>query len=305
MKEKILAILLLTISGLLGLITLYRHGPSVYLEKTNLSAFCGDTAYDHIRDLVALGPRTIGSESVRRARDQISAHLQGLGLEVIRDRFRVEHFGQEYAMENIIAVVPGRTTDIIALGGHYDTKDIPGANDGGSSAGLLMEMARILPRGFLNHTVWLVFFDGEDSGDSVETMFYGSRHLAARVKAERRNISWMIVVDMIGDRNLKILRDANSDPLLADYIWSRARALGYRRYFAESTKRVIDDHLPFVEIGVPSCVLIDFNYGPWNSYWHTAKDDMDKIDPRSLKIVGDVVYHVIIGLDRGDVHRNG
>ena len=189
------------------------------------------------------------------------------------------------------------------MGGHYDTKDIPGANDGGSSTGLLLEMARVLANESLEHTVWIIFFDGEDTGDGWDTMFYGSRHMAGELEKEERLPDWLIIPDMIGDRNLKVKRDRNSDDGLLNYIWEKAGELGYGQHFDGSTIMVLDDHVPFMNVGVPSCVLIDFEYGPLNSYWHTQKDDMDKISESSLKVIGDVIYRVVLGLDDGELAR--
>jgi len=204
-------------------------------------------------------------------------------------------------MENIVAVIPGRTAGIIAVGGHYDTKQIPGANDGGSSSGLLLELARVLATRALNHTLWIIFFDGEDVGDDSDTMFYGSRRLAEQLGASAAKPEWLLVADMIGDTHLAIRKDANSDERLVAYVWEKARELGYGRQFRNAETAVMDDHVPFMAIGVPSCLLIDFRYGPLNSYWHTAKDDMDKINARSLKAVGDVIYRVVEGLDSGEL----
>ena len=251
--------------------------------------------------MVALGPRWIATDSISKAREYISDYLLGLGLQVETDAFSANYLGQTYPMENIIATIPGRTGKIIAVGGHYDTKQIPGANDGGSSTGLLLELARVLATKHLNHTLRIIFFDGEDVGDDLDTMFYGSRHLAEQMRASAERPEWLIVPDMIGDRDLGIRKDGNSDERLVEYVWRKARELGYGRQFRNSKIAVMDDHVPFMTIGVPSCLLIDFRYGPLNSYWHTAKDDMDKIDARSLKAVGDVIYKVIEGLDSGEL----
>lgn len=284
-----------------GLYFILAHGSRVIVRNESATPFSGLEAYSHVERLVGLGPRWIGSDSIAKAREYISSYLSGLGLQVSRDAFSANYLGQAYAMENIIAVIPGRTGGIIAVGGHYDTRLIPGANDGGSSSGLLLELARVLATRALNHTVWIVFFDGEDVGDDLDTMFYGSRYLAERVGASAAKPEWLILPDMIGDRHLTIRKDTNSDERLVAYVWEKAKELGYGRHFKSSTTAIMDDHVPFMEIGIPSCLLIDFKYGPLNSYWHTAKDDLDKIDARSLKAVGDVIYKVVEGLDSGEL----
>jgi Zn-dependent M28 family amino/carboxypeptidase len=278
-----------------------RHGPRSEVDDDGTSPFSGIRAYAHVEDLVAMGPRSIGSEAIGSARTYIIEALEGLDLAVIQDPFNATYQGRDYRMVNIIGVVPGSGEGIIAVGGHYDTKEIPGANDGGSSSGLLLEMARILRNSTLKHTVWIIFFDGEDTGDGWDTMFYGSKHMARDLKARGQAPDWLILADMIGDRKLLIKRDRNSDERLREYIWEVAGGLGYKGHFSRSTTMVLDDHVPFMEIGVPSCLLIDFEYGPLNSYWHTEKDDMDKISESSLKIVGDVIYRAVIGLDGGEL----
>jgi len=298
---KTAAILCILVVGVAtGLCFVLAHGPRVIVRNESATPFSGLKAYSHVEQLVALGPRWIGSDSIAKAREYISSYLSSLGIQVSKDPFSANYFGETYPMENIIGIVPGRTAKIIIVGGHYDTKQIPGANDGGSSSGLLLELARVLATKTLNHTLWIVFFDGEDVGDDLATMFYGSRHLAERIGASADKPEWLILADMIGDKHLSIRKDRNSDQRLVEYVWEKATDLGYSRHFSNSEVAVMDDHVPFMEIGVPSCLLIDFRYGPLNSYWHTAKDDMDKVDARSLKAVGDVIYTVIEGLDSGE-----
>ncbi len=277
------------------------NGSRVVVRNESATPFSGARAYSHVEELVSLGPRSIGSDSIVKARRYISGYLSSLGLEVWIDAFSATYKGTTYRMENIIGVIPGKTGRIIAVGGHYDTKEIPGANDGGSSSGLLLELSRVLASTALNHTVWIVFFDGEDVGDDLATMFFGSRHLAEKLGADEQKPEWLIVADMIGDRHLGIRKDRNSDQDLVEYVWRKAKDLGYGRHFKLSQIAVMDDHVPFMAIGVPSCLLIDFRYGPLNSYWHTAKDDLDKIDARSLKALGDVIFRVIEGLDSGEL----
>ena len=297
------AVSLLVVAVISSVVVLTENGKRPFVADQNLTPFCGERALSHVRKLVGLGPRTAGSRSIDRARRYIEAELSQLGVQVMEDGFETRLEDGVVDMENIVAIIPGKSDSIIAVGGHYDTKDIPGANDGGSSAGLLLELCRCLSEAAskmpFNHTLWVIFFDGEDTGDTPETMFYGSRHLAERVDREGVRIRSLILVDMVGDKKLGIARDRNSDPRLNDLIWSLASAMGYGSYFKRSSISVLDDHIPFSAIGVPSSVVIDFRYGPMNCYWHTQRDDLDKIDPASLKIVGDVVYEAVLSLDRG------
>ncbi|MFI5106385.1 MAG: M28 family metallopeptidase, partial [Terriglobales bacterium] len=172
------------------------------------------------------------------------------------------------------------------------------ANDGGSSAGLLLELARQFRGKKLDgYSVWLVWFDGEEAirhwspTDSV----YGSRHLAAKWAKEGtlKKIQAFLLLDMIGDADLNIERDSNSAPWLEDVIYKAATGLGYQSHFFGRANELEDDHLPFARAGVPVADLIDYNYGPNNSYWHTPQDTMDKLSPQSLEIVGSVVLETI------------
>lgn len=213
-------------------------------------------------------------------------------------------------MTNIIAVIPGSSSDIIMLAGHYDTKCLSrfiGANDGASSTAFLLEMARILAGHTHPVTYWLVFFDGEEALKTWSNSdgLYGSRHLAQKLAAtdELKRIRAMILVDTIGDSNLHIHRESNSDPQLTNLVFHQAQALGYARYFIDRPVEVEDDHLPFLKTqtldngtiasGTPAMDLIDLPYGPLNSYWHSRFDTVDKCSPVSLGIVGRVILRVL------------
>jgi Zn-dependent M28 family amino/carboxypeptidase len=205
-------------------------------------------------------------------------------------------------MVNIRASRPGPRPSIIVLSGHYDTKlfDFPfvGASDGGSSAAWLLEMARATSNLKLENTLEFLFFDGEEAvvewtaDDSV----YGSRCDVERRSREGslRQIKALILVDMIGDKNLNIKKETQSTDWLTRIIWNKAASLGYSREFPNDSLEVSDDHVPYLRAGVPAVDLIDFDYPPW----HTAEDTLDKTSSRSLKIVGDVVYLSLPEIDR-------
>jgi Zn-dependent M28 family amino/carboxypeptidase len=215
-------------------------------------------------------------------------------------------------MDNLIAKfrAPARETVIVA--GHYDTKRFDqfrfvGANDGGSSAALLVELARVLGtrRNALNY--WLVFFDGEEAVQdwSATDSLYGSRHLVEKLSSSGglSRLQALILVDMIGDAQLRILRESSSTPWLTDLVFNVAQRLGYGRYFVNSEHALDDDHMPFINAGVAAVDLIDFDYGPHNSYWHTAQDTLDHCSPQSLTIVGRVVVATLNELEKSP-HRN-
>jgi len=205
-------------------------------------------------------------------------------------------------MTNIVAKFAGASGKIVVISGHYDTKVFPafpfvGANDGGASAGFLLEKARALRGRSLRDAVWLVWFDGEEAIRewSATDGLYGSRHMAqvwsgdgtlSRVKA-------LINVDMIGDENLGILKESMSTRWLRELIWKTAQDRGYGKYFLQQGGGTEDDHAPFLRMGVPAVDLIDFDYGPGNSYWHTSQDTVDKLSAHSFQVVGEVLLEVL------------
>ena len=209
-------------------------------------------------------------------------------------------------MVNLIAKFPGTRRQVVMVAGHYDTKRsdgfaFVGANDGGSSAALLLELARILAHRKNALTYWLVFFDGEEALArwSPTDSLYGSRHLVDKLSAsgELSRVRAMVLVDMIGDAQLDIHREDGSTGWLMDMVFKVARRLGYSKYFLDSPLAVDDDHVPFVNAGVSAVDLIDFNYGPGNSYWHNAQDTLEHCSPLSLTIVGRVVEALLTELE--------
>jgi len=194
------------------------------------------------------------------------------------------------------------------LGPHYETNyplkniNFVGANDGGSTTGLLLEIADQLRGKTLDgYSVWLVFFDGEEAIQSWSRSdsTYGSRHLAVKWAKDGTlgRIKAFMLADMIGDKDLDIQRESQSTDWLVALVRQAAHKFGYDRYFFQTDEPVEDDHLPFVERGVPSIDVIDLDYGPNNSYHHTAQDTMDKISARSLTIDGDVFLETIRLID--------
>jgi Zn-dependent M28 family amino/carboxypeptidase len=215
-------------------------------------------------------------------------------------------------MTNLIASFRGSRRQTVIVAGHYDTKRFDefrflGANDGGSSAALLVELARVL--GGRQHALnyWLVFFDGEEAVRdwSATDSLYGSRHLVEKLSAagELSRIQALILVDMIGGAQLRIPREDGSTPWLSDLVFTVAQRLGYGRYFVNRHGAVDDDHMPFIDAGVSAVDLIDLDYGPDRSYWHTAQDTPEHCSPLSLTIVGRVVTATLDELEKSP-HKN-
>ncbi|HEX8186930.1 MAG TPA: M28 family metallopeptidase [Pyrinomonadaceae bacterium] len=264
------------------------------------TTFSGERAYEHVRRLVGFGPRPSGSKELESARKYIQGQTGGRLEEWVADTP-----AGRLKMANVVVELPGRTGETIVIAGHYDTKRYEefafvGANDGGSSTGALIELARALraSEGKRRFTYRLVFFDGEEavcrewdecSKPGRPDNTYGSRHEVARLKALGRlkKVRALILLDMVGYDGLELGRDDMSTPWLVDVLWRTARSLGYSKQFVGRAEAVGgDDHAPFLSAGVPSVDLIQLSTYP---HWHTPEDTLDKISPHSLKAVGDVV----------------
>jgi glutaminyl-peptide cyclotransferase len=267
--------------------------------------FDGRRAFEHVRKQVEFGPRPAGSAALERARRYILDELRSYGLKVSADEFTAQTPVGRRRMVNLTAELRGETHQFIILAGHYDTKlfkefRFVGANDGGSSTGVLLELARVLaaaPR--RNHfTYRFVFFDGEEafcrhwdtcSKPGAPDNTYGSRRYVARLRAggELGRARALVLLDMVGYRSLELGRDPTSTRWLVDLIWETAEELGHAAQFVEREENVgEDDHTRFLAAGVPAVDVIQLDTFP---HWHTAEDTLDKISPESLRAVGRVV----------------
>lgn len=281
-----------------------RIGLALFVASACFGAdFSGTSAFKYTQAAVALGPRPSGSAANRLLQGYIRTQLRMLKCELIEDPFVGKTPKGDVPMTNIIAKFPGKSGKAIAITGHFDTKLFPGrkfvgANDGGSSTGLLLELARDLSSMPRVDDVYVVFFDGEEAvGDWSEAdSVYGSRHLAYKWKADGilTKLKALINVDMIGDKSLGVLIEENSTSSLQKLVWKTASDLGYKAYFLDSGEKVDDDHMPFLKLGVPSLDLIDFDYDPW----HKDSDRMDQISAKSLEIVGTVVLESVSRIER-------
>jgi Zn-dependent M28 family amino/carboxypeptidase len=274
--------------------------------------FDGARAYEYAREFAAIGPRWPTGPGHVKAQEFLRSHF--LHDQREEDSFTADTPIGPVQLCNFIVRFPGTKPGAIVLGTHYETNyplrniNFVGANDGAATTGLLMAIADRLRdetahgKKLDGYSVWLVFFDGEEAiqswSDSDST--YGSRHLAARWGRDGTlsRIKAFLLADMIGDKDLDIQRETNSTQWLVSLVDQAAKKFGYERYFFQRDMAVEDDHLPFVQRGVPSIDIIDLDYGPDNSYHHTAQDTMDKISAHSLTIDGDVFMEAIRLIDQ-------
>jgi hypothetical protein len=261
-------------------------------------------AYEHVRRQVGFGPRPAGSAALAQCRQYIVSQLEAAGIAVREEPFDATTPLGSIRMVNLVATIPGRRQERIALATHYDTKlfrdfRFLGASDGASSTAAVLELGRVLKARQNEFTIDLLFFDGEEAvvdwyrgNDNT----YGSRHYveSARASGSLAGLKALVLLDMIGDRNLTIRRDSNSTPWLTDIIWASANRLGHNSSFLSEETTIDDDHMPFVRAGIPAVDIIDLDYPPW----HTAQDDLDHVAARSLQIVGDVVLDALPHLER-------
>jgi glutaminyl-peptide cyclotransferase len=274
-------------------------------------AIDGARAMQYTKDIVRFGPRPLGSNNHQKVEEYLHARLKGDQVE--DDNFTAKTPLGQFPVHNIVAKYPGTKDGIIIVASHYDTNyplrntSYVGANDGASTSGLLLELADQL-RGTTRdgYSIWLVWDDAEEAMvpdtemDFMADSLYGITHLAEIWQADGtlKRVKAFLLIDMIGDSDLDIDRDENSTPWLEDVVGEGARRLGYQSHFFARTNKVSDDHIPFVNRGVPSADLIDFTYGYNNVFWHTPQDTIDKLSPKSLEIVGAVVLETARILDK-------
>lgn len=270
-----------------------------------VSEFDGQRAFQDLRTIVSFGPRPSGSQALEHTRQFIIEELRAADVDVSEDRFTADTPIGPLQMSNVVAKLPGPGPSIVIIGGHYDTKRMAtrfvGANDGGSSAALLLELPKVLARRRNRVTYWVVLFDGEEALQhwSNTDGRYGSRHFAQELSAQgiASQVRALIVVDMIADAHLDIRREPHSTPWLSDIVFAEAQRLGYSRYFLNRPWAIEDDHIPFLELGIPAVDIIDLDYGPFNLYWHAPYDTVDECSPASLAIVARVVLATLAALE--------
>jgi Zn-dependent M28 family amino/carboxypeptidase len=285
--------LYLSIIGFLLLGSIAWYAYSFLSQPTTDSAiFDGQRAYADVQTQVAFGSRVPGSDGHAKVQEWIQTELESVYWQVeIQESEVLGH-----PIQNIVARRGDKLPQII-IGAHYDTRMfadqdpdpaqhsnyVPGANDGASGVAVLLGLARSLPMNSV--PVWLVFFDAEDNGN-IEgwDWILGSREF---VKNNSVQPHAAIIVDMIGDADLNIYKERNSNTELTNSIWAAAKGLGYQSKFLPEYKHsMLDDHTPFLQAGIPAVDIIDFDY----PYWHTVQDTPDKVSAESLQAVGETLH---------------
>ena len=264
--------------------------------------FSGENAFTHVKRLVDLGPRPAGSAALEKSRAYITEQLKSFGWNVTRQTFSAKTPRGVMTFANLIATFPSSDRSVspsFLLCSHYDTKTFDtisfvGANDGGSSTGLLIEMARVLGMQPTKAAkTELVFFDGEEAFENfTETDgLYGSRYFANELRDSKqvKRFHGGMLFDMVGDKSLTVMLPPESPADLASSLFAAADALKVREHFTYFDRDITDDHTPLNTIGIPVIDIIDFDFPAW----HTAGDTLDQISAESLRIVGQVSLYAL------------
>ncbi len=284
---SLVLLILLLASGLLISKWFGGSPPTTYRFDQN-------RAYRDIEMQLSFGARTPGSQAHQQTIDYIVEQTRQAGWQV--ELHHTQRLG--HPITNVIVKRPNPGAPQIILGAHYDSRffsdqdpnpsvhdqPVPGANDGASGVAVLLELARSLSPD-LPIDIWLVFFDAEDQGNIPSwDWILGSRAFVEEIPI---NPAAVVILDMIGDADLNIYLERNSNPQVASQIWETARKLGLEEYFIPQYKySILDDHIPFLERGFAAVDIIDFDY----PYWHTRNDTLDKVSADSLGIVGQTIH---------------
>ncbi len=294
---------MLIVTVWLGFLTACDRGPSqppADLTRKIWKEFSGQNALAHVQTMVDFGPRPPGTPAIEKTRDYLVKQLELFGWKVTRQPFTNATPGGKIDFVNLIATYGGKdVAPSFLVCSHYDTKTFEtarfvGANDGGSSTGALLELARVLAlRPDLARKAELVFFDGEEAYEAFSETdgLYGSRYFAKQLAAENKIKQFRggVLLDMVGDRSLTITLPPDSPAEMVRDIFASAEALNLRKYFTYFDRDILDDHTPLNEVGIPTIDLIDFDFPAW----HTPEDTIDKLSAESLQTVGAVVSYYL------------
>jgi Zn-dependent M28 family amino/carboxypeptidase len=281
-----------------------RVAPTGEAQVAPKVTFDSARAWGHLQKQVGFGPRPSGTPAIVETRKYIVDQLKAAGIESKEQPFIGMTPLGEVSMSNVIATIPGKRPDRLVLASHYDTKlfrefKFVGANDGASSTAALLELGRVLKARQNELTIELLFLDGEEARMTEwrgNDNTYGSRHYvqAAQKDGSLKSLKALVLLDMIGDRDLLIKRDSNSTPWLVDIIWATAARLGHTSTFSNQLTVIEDDHVPFLRAGVAAADIIDLE----NPTWHTPQDDLEHVNAKSLQVVGDVVVAAIPEIEK-------
>jgi glutaminyl-peptide cyclotransferase len=270
----------------------------------------GKRALKEVERLVKISPRDAGTTGANQAAQHIASRLTTFGYRPAVNTFLSACPSGESLFFNVIAERKGLRDEWIVIGSHFDTKsglgpEFQGANDSGSSTGLLLELARHLRFHRPDLSIMFAFFDGEECMVHYSTNdgLHGSRQLARRLKKSGRKIHGVIILDMVGDKDLTLTIPSNVDYELLGHAFDAAQEMGQRDRLMMYSE-MLDDHCPFIEAGYPAIDLIDFFYGAspgLNNFWHTPEDSLDKLSPESLQFTGDLVLNMINRISQAHV----
>jgi glutaminyl-peptide cyclotransferase len=274
--------------------------PPSDLTKKIWKEFSGENALAHVQAMVDFGPRPPGTPAIEKTRDYLVKQLELFGWKVTRQAFTDNTPRGKIEFVNLLATYGGKdSAPSFLICSHYDTKTFDtarfvGANDGGSSTGVLLELARVLAqRPDLARKTELVFFDGEEAYEAfTETDgLYGSRYFARQLAAEDKTKQFRggILLDMVGDRSLTITLPPDSPAEMVQDVFASAEALNLRKHFTYFDRDIMDDHTSLNEVGIPTIDLIDFDFAAW----HTPEDTIDKLSAESLRTVGAVASYYL------------
>ncbi len=261
-------------------------------------------AFEYVKAIAEIAPRDSGTANNLIAAKHIAETAKKLGAKSEIDSWTAKTIEGEIKFNNVIATIEGKSDEFILIGSHFDTKkfsfieNFTGANDGASSSGLLLAMIKTLvnSKEKPEKTIKFIWFDGEECFMKYSNYdgLYGSKYYAKKINKEKCKA--VIILDMIGDKDLNVTIPTNSTNSLTNLVFNIAKKQGVENYFKRGGNGIIDDHKPFYDLGIPSIDIIDFNYGPNNSYWHTGDDTIDKISPKSLEIIGNLTLEMIYSL---------
>ena len=289
------------------LVSLFLCVPFLFLsscKETELPPFDANRAFAEVEALVEISPRDAGTPAGKKAAEHLCARLTSFGIKAQVESFQVQTPAGKKSMHNVIGYIKGTTKQWIVLGSHFDTMpgipNFQGANDSGSSTGVLLELARLCAKYPPKVGIIFAFFDGEESSVDYRQNdgLYGSRHFAQQIKQSglSRQVYAMVLLDMVGDKSLHFTIPMNSSTALIREFVDATDATGYHDRFSLLPISVIDDHVSFREIGIPSIDIIDFYFGSKpksNDYWHTPADDLKHISVESLNVTGTIALQLV------------